>query len=77
MSKPPRRAVKRRPKPYKPRVKPPETSGLSVRATEIIARTKAWNAARDLEIAGVDISALGPAMVFTGPERSRADESDP
>lgn len=76
MPRPQGRVAKRRAKPYKPRAKPPETSGLSVKVKEIIARTKAWRAARDVEIAGVDISALGPAIEFTGPKRSRVRAHD-
>jgi hypothetical protein len=65
----PRRAPKKRVKPYKPRARRPEASGLSTKAQEIIARTRAWRAARDAEVAGVDISALGPAVEFTGPKK--------
>lgn len=69
MPRPRRRAANKRTKPYKPRAKPPETSGLSARAREIIDRTRAWRAARDVEIANVDISALGPSIEFTGPKK--------
>lgn len=69
MPKPKRSATKKRVKPYKARAKRAETSGLSVKAQEIIARTRAWRAARDAEVAGIDISALGPTIEITGPKK--------
>jgi len=71
-----RAAKKKRPKPRKPlrsrkpRTPAAETSGLSTKVRAILDRTRAAREARDVFIAGVDISGLGPTIEFTGPKRN-------